>query len=72
MKPVHWFGKQIKSVDWFLYDRDLRHERVERQSYHHIEAIQLICKANQVVAAFYMMATLAFNELSNASQKFSR
>ena len=26
-KPVHWFDLQI--VDWFLYDRDLRHERVK-------------------------------------------
>ena len=24
---------QSKSMDWFLYDRDLRHERVKIQSY---------------------------------------
>ena len=35
-KPVHWFAEQInglidlqsKSMDWFLYDRDLLHEGV--------------------------------------------
>ena len=25
--PVHWFS--LQSVDWFLFDRDLRHERVK-------------------------------------------
>ena len=30
-KPVHWFAPQIhKSMDWFLYDNGLRHERVKR------------------------------------------
>ena len=31
-------------------------------SCHHIETSQLICRANQLTG-FYMMATLAFNEL---------
>ena len=31
--------------------------------FYHIETSQLICSANQL-AGFYMMATLAFNELS--------
>ena len=26
-KPVHWFAEQI-IMDWFLYDKNLRHERV--------------------------------------------
>ena len=26
-KPVHWFAEQI-NMDWFLYDRNLCHERV--------------------------------------------
>ena len=34
---------------------------VKRQSCHHTETSQLICRANQ----FYIMATLAFNELSH-------
>ena len=35
---------------------------IKSPSCHHIETIQLICSANQLTA-FYMMATLAFNEL---------
>ena len=35
---------------------------LKRQSYRHIETSQLICRANQLTG-FYMMATLAFNEL---------
>ena len=35
---------------------------VKRQSCHHIETTQLICSANQLTG-FYMMVTLAFNEL---------
>ena len=35
---------------------------IKRQSCHHIETSQLSCKANQLTG-FYMMATLAFNEL---------
>ena len=33
-KPVYWLGEQIKwfaqqiAMDWFLYERDLRHKRV--------------------------------------------
>ena len=26
-KPVHWFA--FKPLDWFLYDRNLRYERVK-------------------------------------------
>ena len=26
-KPVHWFAEQI-NMDWFLYDRNFCHERV--------------------------------------------
>ena len=35
---------------------------IKRQSCHHTETSQLICRANQLTG-FYMMATLAFNEL---------
>ena len=35
---------------------------MKRQSGHHTETSQLICRANQLTS-FYMMATLAFNEL---------
>ena len=34
----------------------------KRQSCHHIETSQLICRANQL-KCFYMMTTLEFNEL---------
>ena len=36
---------------------------IKRQSCHHIETSQLICSANRLTG-FYMIATLAFNELS--------
>ena len=55
-----------KSMDWFLYDNGLRHERVKRQSCHHIEISQLIC-ANQLTG-FYMMATWAFKELATCEK----
>ena len=35
---------------------------IKRQSCHHIETSQLICRANQLTG-FYMVATLALNEL---------
>ena len=35
---------------------------IKCQSCHHIETNQLICRANQL-GGFFMMATLAFNEL---------
>ena len=35
---------------------------VKRQSCHHTETSQLICRANKLTG-FYMTATLAFNEL---------
>ena len=35
---------------------------IKHQSCHHIETSQLICTANQLTG-FYMMPTLAFNEL---------
>ena len=36
---------------------------IKRQSWHHIETSQLICRANQLTG-FYMMPTLTFNELN--------
>ena len=36
---------------------------IKHQSCHHIETSQLICSVNQLTG-FYMIATLAFNELS--------
>ena len=45
---------------------DLRFIKVsltlKRQSCHHIETSQLVCRANQLTG-FYMVSTLAFNEL---------
>ena len=35
---------------------------IKRQSYHHIETSQSISSTNQLTG-FYMMATVAFNEL---------
>ena len=37
---------------------------MKRQSCHHIETSQLICRANQLTG-FYLMITLTFNELIN-------
>ena len=39
---------------------------IKSQSCHHIESSQLICRANQLTG-FYMMVTLAFNELTKQS-----
>ena len=39
---------------------------LKRQSCHHIENSQLICRTNQLTG-FYMMATLAFNKLIHVS-----
>ena len=39
---------------------------INRQSCHHIETSHLICYANQLTS-FYMMATLAVNELITRS-----
>ena len=35
---------------------------IKRESFHHTETSQLICRANQLTG-FYMIATLSFNEL---------
>ena len=32
--PIISFAEQINGLDWFLYDRDLRHERVKPQNPH--------------------------------------
>ena len=29
-KPVHWFAERI---DWFVYDRELRHEKVKNKNF---------------------------------------
>ena len=39
----------------------------KRRIYYHIETSQLICSANQLTG-FYMMATLAFNQLKTTIQ----
>ena len=44
------------------FQTNLLIELIKRQSCRHIETSQLICRANQLTS-FYMMATLAFNEL---------
>ena len=43
----------------------------KRQSCHHIETSQLVCRANQLTG-FYMMATLAFNELRISSVNMTK
>ena len=40
-----------------------RTQIIQRQRCHHIETSQLICRTNQLTG-FYMMATLAFNNLT--------
>ena len=40
-----------------------KNQFIKRQSYYYIETSQLIWRANQLTG-FYMMATLAFNELT--------
>ena len=53
-------------MDYFLYDRDLRHERVKcvnftiekGQNRHHIEPTQLICSD---LTGFYKIASLALS-----------
>ena len=42
----------------------LKHELIKRQSCHHIETSQLICRASQLTG-FYVMATLALNDLKH-------
>ena len=42
----------------------------QKQSCHHIETSRLICSANQLTG-FYMMATLAFNELMNTTHNIT-
>ena len=44
------------------------HYLIKRQSCHHIETRQLICSADQLTS-FYMMATMAFNELMEVVKK---
>ena len=36
---------------------------IKLQNYHHVETVQLICRANQLTG-FYMMTTLVFNEFN--------
>ena len=48
----------------FLLIRPRFSQLIKRQSCHHIETSQLICRANQFTG-FCMMATLAFNALKN-------
>ena len=42
-KPVHWW--QSKSVDWFLCDRDLRHEGVKRLCFLRSRIYLTLCEA---------------------------
>ena len=58
------FTKEIVSciVDRSLKWNSHQHKLIKRQSCHRIENSQLICPANLLIG-FYMMATLAFNEL---------
>ena len=44
---------------------------MKHQICHHIETSQLICKASQLTG-FYMMATLAFNELMGSNHLFDQ
>ena len=44
------------------------HQLIKRQSCHDVETSQLICSANQLTG-FFMIATLAFNELKAFSEQ---
>ena len=46
----------------FLVFKFIVDQIIKRQSFHHIETSKLTCSANQLTG-FYMMTTLAFNEL---------
>ena len=55
-----------KPVHWFLYDRDLRHERVKSyQANTDIETNQFICSSN-LLTSFYVKITLASYGLKSA------
>ena len=45
-----------------LFKVPIKYKLIKRQNCHHIQISQLICSANQLTG-FYMMTTLAFNEL---------
>ena len=52
-------SRHLISIDYLL---------IKHRSCHHTETSQLICSSNQL-ASLYMMATLAFNELTNNPAK---
>ena len=53
-------------MDWFIYDRDFRQERISNQCSRHIENSQMIHIANQL-NGFYMMKALFAYGLSSVS-----
>ena len=59
---INYFITLMKATLYFLLAL-----LIKRQSCRYIETNQLICFANQLTG-FYMMATLAFNELSELTQ----
>ena len=64
-KKVPWVAQLFgdKVIERFLLTSHTEHSNlIKRQSCNHIETSQLVCSANQLTG-FYMMATLAFNEL---------
>ena len=63
----HLKGRNLRKLntEYFFF----RSELIKGQSCYHIETSQLICSTNQLTGSF-MMATLAFNELSSTSIQF--
>ena len=59
--------KNCRSISLLNVDTESLPEFIKRQSSHLIETSKLICTANQLTS-FYMVATLAFNELSYFQQ----
>ena len=60
-------GRNLRKLntEYFFF----RSELIKGQSCYHIETSPLICSTNQLTG-FYMMVTLAFNELSSTSIQF--
>ena len=59
MMPIKWSILLSLVTSFFCFETP---KLIKRQSCHHIEIGQLIYKANQL-SGFYMIATLALNDL---------
>ena len=52
----------LRFLLFLIFSMSVLIKLIKCQGCHHIEPSQLICRVNQLTG-FYMMATLAFNEL---------